>query len=98
MHTAVLDVGSNSAHLVIFQVSEEGAPLPLRSWKCPTRLAEAARKDGTIEASGVARVVSAVEEAAQLLQEERPEEMVAFATSAIRDASNAQEIVQRIEA
>ncbi|MBA9006353.1 Ppx/GppA phosphatase family protein [Thermomonospora cellulosilytica] len=97
MRTGVLDIGSNSAHLLVVDLMAGLPPLPVGAVKCPTRLAEAIGPDGTIEEPAVGRLVAAVRQAVEEARELEVDELVVFATSAVRDAANATEILGRIE-
>jgi exopolyphosphatase/guanosine-5'-triphosphate,3'-diphosphate pyrophosphatase len=93
MRTAILDVGSNSAHVKIVDLAV-GRPIrTLRSAKHPTRLAESLTPAGHIEQKSVDRVASAVAAAVRVANAEGATELIAFATSAIRDATNRRDVV-----
>ncbi|MFG2000276.1 Ppx/GppA phosphatase family protein [Spirillospora sp. NPDC048911] len=96
MRTAILDVGSNSAHLKIVDLVA-GEPIrTVLSVKRPTRLAEAIQPDGRISRTAVERLVSAVSEAHRAARAEGSAELIAFATSAVRDAVNRSDIVDQV--
>jgi exopolyphosphatase / guanosine-5'-triphosphate,3'-diphosphate pyrophosphatase len=63
MLPGVLDIGSNSAQLQVFEARPGAPPLPTHAVKEPTLLGEAFGPDGTIEPAGVDRVVVAVNKA-----------------------------------
>ena len=86
MRVAVLDVGSNTVHLRAGDVRQRWA----------LRLAERIGPDGDIEADGVAALVSASAQARQLAAEQSCDELVAVATSTVRDAANSAEVVERV--
>jgi exopolyphosphatase/guanosine-5'-triphosphate,3'-diphosphate pyrophosphatase len=56
MRIGVLDVGSNSAHLTIADVTPGHPPRTVTSVKHRTRLAEAVKEDGSISEKAVDRV------------------------------------------
>ncbi|MBC6460665.1 Ppx/GppA phosphatase family protein [Actinomadura sp. HBU206391] len=96
MRTAILDVGSNSAHLMIVDLAA-GRPIrTLGSVKRPTRLAESLTSDGHIERRAIDRVVSAVRAAAGVAGAQGATELIAFATSAVRDAANRHDVVAAV--
>src|SRR3954452_1179021 len=97
MRLGVLDIGSNSAQLQIVDTYPGAPPLPTHAVKEPTRLAECFEPDGSISAAGVERVVEAVRSAMSAARRFSVEELFAFATSAVRDATNRDEIVARLE-
>jgi exopolyphosphatase/guanosine-5'-triphosphate,3'-diphosphate pyrophosphatase len=96
MRIAVLDVGSNSAHLKILELVGTGPLIPVSSVKQPTRLAEAIGPDDRIERDAVERLVSAVQEAVEVARDSDADELIAFATSAVRDAANRCDIVDEV--
>jgi exopolyphosphatase/guanosine-5'-triphosphate,3'-diphosphate pyrophosphatase len=97
MRLGVLDVGSNSAQLQVVDAYAGAPPLPTQAVKEPTLLGEAYDEDGSIEAAGVQRVVTAVERAVDTAQRMKVEQLFVFATSAIRDAANNVAVADEIE-
>ena len=53
MRLGVLDIGSNTGHLLVVDAYRGAAPLPASSAKEPLRLAEHLADDGTITTAGV---------------------------------------------
>jgi exopolyphosphatase/guanosine-5'-triphosphate,3'-diphosphate pyrophosphatase len=98
MRIAVLDVGSNSAHLKIVDLLTGEPPLPVRTVKRPTRLAEAIDRQGAIGIEAVDRLAEAVAETAATTENHQVDKLIAFATSAVRDAANREEILARVRA
>jgi exopolyphosphatase / guanosine-5'-triphosphate,3'-diphosphate pyrophosphatase len=99
MRIGVLDVGSNSARLQVMDTSSGGAPpLPIYAVKEPTRLGEERGHDGVIEEPGLTRVIEAVARTLGAAQHWQLEQLYPFATAAIRDATNRDEVLQRVEA
>jgi exopolyphosphatase/guanosine-5'-triphosphate,3'-diphosphate pyrophosphatase len=97
MRLGVLDIGSNSAQLQIVDAHTGAPPLPALAVKEPTRLAELIEDSGEVAEEGVLRAVEAVDEALAAARRHRVEQLFLFATSAIRDASNRDDILDRIE-
>lgn len=93
----VLDIGSNSAQLQVVDLLHGGPPLPAYAVKQPTRLAEDIGPDGAISASGIDRVVAATSQAMQAASEHHVEMLYVFATAAIRDAANRDEVIDLVE-
>ncbi|GLY85790.1 Ppx/GppA phosphatase family protein [Actinoallomurus iriomotensis] len=98
MRIGVLDVGSNSAHLKIVELRPGRPPRPVRSVKHPTLLADAITPDGRIGAPAVERLVAAVGATARAAEDEHLDELIAFATSTVRDAANREPILERVAA
>jgi exopolyphosphatase/guanosine-5'-triphosphate,3'-diphosphate pyrophosphatase len=63
MLLGVLDIGSNSAQLQVFEARPGAPPLPTHAVKEPTLLGESFDPDGAIKPAGVDRVVEAVNRA-----------------------------------
>ena len=97
MRLGVLDVGSNTVHLVAVDAHSGGRPSPMSDWKQPLRLVEQLDKKGNIEDKGVDKLIDAVQEAADLSDNLKCEEFLAFATSAVRSATNADDVLKRVE-
>ncbi|MDX3226833.1 hypothetical protein [Streptomyces sp. ME19-01-6] len=97
MRLGVLDIGSQSAHLGIADLTPGGPPEPVTSLKRPVRLAEATDRQGVIDAEAIKRVVAAVTEAVAVAEAHDVETLVPFATSAIRDAANRPTVLAEVE-
>ena len=97
MRLGVLDVGSNTVHLVAVNATVGGRPTPMSDWKTPLRLVEQLDDDGNIHAKGVKRLISAVKEASELGKKLDCDEFIAFATSAVRSAPNSDEVLALVE-
>ncbi len=93
----VLDVGSNTVHLVAVDAYGGARPTPMSDWKQPLRLVELVDKKGNIEPKGIDKLVDAVQEAADLANNLKCEEMLAFATSAVRSATNAKDVLKQVK-
>jgi exopolyphosphatase/guanosine-5'-triphosphate,3'-diphosphate pyrophosphatase len=96
MRLGVLDVGSNSAQLLVVDGHPGAPPLPAHAVKEATLLGEAIEPDGSIAEDGVERVAEAVARAVVAAQHLGVDQLFPFATSAIRDAANRDEVVERI--
>jgi exopolyphosphatase/guanosine-5'-triphosphate,3'-diphosphate pyrophosphatase len=96
MRLGVLDVGSNTVHLLVVDAHRGAAPLPAYSHKTELRLAEHLEKDGKIAKEGADRLVSFVKEAAALAEDKGCESVLAFATSALREAPNGEKVLDRV--
>ncbi|GAB2554594.1 Ppx/GppA family phosphatase [Kribbella endophytica] len=96
MRLGVLDVGSNTVHLLVVDAHRGAAPLPAYSHKTELRLAEHLEKDGSIDRSGAENLVSFVKEAAELAEDKGCESVLAFATSALREAPNGLTVLERV--
>lgn len=84
-------------HLVGVDARSGGRPTPMSDWKQPLRLVELLDDEGNIEPRGVDKLVDAVGEAAGLSSKLKCEEFLAFATSAVRSATNSEEVLKKVE-
>ena len=98
MRIGVLDIGSNTGHLLIVDAFRGGPPVPAHSFSEPLRLAEHLDADGHLSADGVDRLAKYVVEASSQAEDKGAERVIAFATSAVRDAGNAEEVIARVHA
>ncbi|MGR8009092.1 Ppx/GppA phosphatase family protein [Streptomyces hypolithicus] len=96
MRLGVLDVGSNTVHLLVVDAHHGARPLPAHSHKADLRLAGLLDTDGAIGAEGVERLVATVAGALQAAEDKGCEDVLPFATSAVREASNADEVLARV--
>jgi exopolyphosphatase/guanosine-5'-triphosphate,3'-diphosphate pyrophosphatase len=96
MRLGVLDVGSNTVHLLVVDAHPGSHPNPVRTHKSELRLAELIGPDGRIGARGSTLLVDAVTAAAQAAEEERVDDLVAFATSAVREAVDGAEVLAQV--
>ena len=69
----------------------------MSDWKTPLRLVEQLDKDGNIHEKGMKKLISAVSEAAELGQKLGCDEFIAFATSAVRSATNSAKVLDEVE-
>ncbi|MGA5521038.1 Ppx/GppA phosphatase family protein [Streptomyces pseudogriseolus] len=96
MRLGVLDVGSNTVHLLVVDAHPGARPLPAHSHKAELRLAQLLDDDGSIGPGGIDRLVAVVHEALQAAEDKGVEELLPFATSAVRDARNADDVLGRV--
>ncbi len=96
MRMGVLDIGSNTGHLLIVDAYRGGPPLPAASFKESLRLAEHLDGEQRVTPDGVDRLVKYVEQARDEAEERGCSMVVAFATSAVRDALNADEVLSAV--
>jgi exopolyphosphatase/guanosine-5'-triphosphate,3'-diphosphate pyrophosphatase len=96
MRIGVLDVGSNTAHLLISDGSD-GVPLPVHAVKTKLRLAEHVGADGGLSTRAVKRLAAAVNDAVAQAQQCQVGEWFSYATAVVRDAPNQQEILSAVQ-
>ncbi|MGF7119892.1 hypothetical protein AB4Z09_03085 [Rhodococcus sp. TAF43] len=98
MRLGVLDVGSNTVHLLVVDAHRGGHPTPMSSTKATLRLAENTDDRGDITAVGADRLVTTVNDFAGIARSSGCGELMAFATSAVRDANNSEAVLSRVRA
>ena len=97
MRLGVLDVGSNTVHMLVVDAHPGARPVPAFSHKVDLRLAAHLEPDNTLSAVGEERLADLAVEAMRIAEDKGVEEFLAFATSAVREASNGDEVLARIE-
>ena len=96
MRLGVLDVGSNTVHLQVVDAHPGARPSPATNQKVELRLHEYLNKEGEITAEGVDLLETSIADAISHAKDFQTEEILAFATSAIRDATNGKDILDQI--
>src|SRR5438045_3674461 len=96
MRLGVLDVGSNTVHLLVVDAHRGAQPTPQHSDKHELRLAESLDGSGNLTEHGADNLVRAVTEARRQAKALDCDEMLAFATSAVREAGNSTEVLERV--
>ncbi|MFF4404673.1 Ppx/GppA family phosphatase [Streptomyces sp. NPDC001262] len=96
MRLGVLDVGSNTVHLLVVDAHPGARPLPAHSHKAELRLAELIDDEGAISDAGVERLIAVIKDALEAAEDKGVEEVLPFATSAVREAPNADDVLARV--
>ncbi len=96
MRMGVLDIGSNTGHLLIVDAFRGGPPVPAHSYKEPLRLAEHLDTDNSVSGDGIASLIKYVREAKAEAEDLGCTTIIAFATSAVRDAVNADDVLNQV--
>src|SRR6476620_4047485 len=96
MRLGVLDIGSNTGHLLVVDARRGAAPLPAYSHKEPLRLAEHL-EDGEISRSGIKALTRFVADAVVVAEDKGALDMLGFATSAVRDAGNCDAVLDHVD-
>jgi exopolyphosphatase / guanosine-5'-triphosphate,3'-diphosphate pyrophosphatase len=98
MRLGVLDVGSNTVHLLVVDAHQGARPLPAFSYKEELHLTDYLDAHNRLSQQCARRLLEFVTEAMRIAEDKGVQELVAFATSAIRDAANGDDILAWIEA
>jgi exopolyphosphatase/guanosine-5'-triphosphate,3'-diphosphate pyrophosphatase len=96
MRLGVLDVGSNTVHLLLVDAHRGAHPWPMHSEKTVLRLAERIGRRGALVDESADALVEAVAAARKAADEHGVEDLLAFATSAVRDATNSAAVLARV--
>lgn len=96
MRMGVLDIGSNTGHLLVVDAFRGAPPVPAYSLKEPLRLAEHLDEDQAVTSEGIDRLVDYVTTARLAAEDKGCATVLAFATSAVRDAVNADDVIDRV--
>lgn len=85
-------------HLLVVDAHQGGRPIPAFSHKEEIRLGENLDADNRLSERCARRLHEFVQESLQIAEDKGVHELLAFATSAVRDAANGDELLARIEA
>jgi len=96
--TAVIDLGSNSVRMVIFEKTSRYGFHLLHEEKSRVRISEAAYQNGgTLQTPAINRTIAALNNFVSITQAFKVRKILFVATSAVRDASNAQEFIKMVK-
>ncbi|TDE98936.1 Ppx/GppA family phosphatase [Occultella glacieicola] len=98
MRLGVLDIGSNTVHLVVVDVVRGAHPNPDLDERVTLRLMQYLTDEGAISEEGITALLEAVDGAVLRAREQRVDEVLTMVTSAVREASNGESVLARIRA
>lgn len=96
MKVAVIDMGTNTFHLIIVEVDKGDFRIVFRE-KTAVKIGEKGINHGMITEEAITRALKALNRFNEVIKEEEVEQVFATATSAIRNARNGQELVRLIK-
>lgn len=96
MRLGVLDVGSNTVHLQVMDAHHGSAPLAYQSFKEEIRLAEFLTDNGELSITGIETLLKTLNRLKNEAKEIQLDDMLAFATSAIREATNSDQVLDAV--
>ncbi len=96
MRLGVLDIGSNTVHLLLVDAHPGARPVPFATHKRPLSLVAFLDREGNITARGAQELESFVAEAREFALGHNAEDLLAFCTSAIREASNGADVLEQV--
>jgi exopolyphosphatase/guanosine-5'-triphosphate,3'-diphosphate pyrophosphatase len=97
MRLGVLDVGSNTVHLLVVDAHPGARPMPAFSHKTHLRLADLLEDGNRLSATGENRLCEAVADALRIAEDKGVEDLLAFATSAVREAVNGDQVLAAVK-
>lgn len=97
MRLGVLDVGSNTVNLQIMDAHYGAPPTPQSSFKVELRLTEYLVDDGSISQLGIEKLILAIKKVFDDSKRLQIDDLLSFATSAIREAKNSDDILNRVK-
>ena len=96
MKIGVIDIGTNSCHLLVADIGRQGEIAVLDTDKIPLRLGRHLNAQGELSAEGIANTKVAVERMKEICKGYRAE-VKAVATHAVRSAVNQHELIQAVQ-
>lgn len=97
MRLAVIDCGTNTFNLLIVDTLHRSSYKKVFNTRIPVKLGEGAINSGYIAPEPFKRGIDAIKTFNNYLTHHQVEKVMAFATSAIRDASNGREFVEEVK-
>jgi exopolyphosphatase / guanosine-5'-triphosphate,3'-diphosphate pyrophosphatase len=98
MRLGVLDVGSNTVHLLVVDAYQGARPVPAYSHKAELRLGDHLDSGNRLSRDCALQLRAFVDEALVVAEDKGAQQLLAFATSAVRDAVNGDELLAWIQA
>ena len=96
MKIGVIDIGTNSCHLLVADIGRQGDIAVLDTDRIPLRLGRYLDAHGELTAEGIANTQAAVERMKEICKGYRAE-VKAVATHAVRSAINQHELIQAVQ-
>jgi exopolyphosphatase / guanosine-5'-triphosphate,3'-diphosphate pyrophosphatase len=96
MRLGVLDVGSNTVHLQVVDTHPGARPNAAFNYKEELRLTQYLTDEHKISDEGVTNLRKCIQNAIAQSQQAKTQELLPFATSALREATNGDEIIKNI--
>ena len=97
MRLGVLDVGSNTVHLLVVDAHQGARPVPAFSHKAELRLGDHLDAGNRLSQDCAMQLRDFVDDALRIAEDKGVQELLAFATSAVRDAVNGDEVLAWIQ-
>lgn len=97
MRLGILDIGSNTVHMLVVDAHYGARPSPAAQERSVIRLMTFLDEDGSINDAGVAAITEAVDKAMVFARRFGVEEVIGIVTSALREATNGAEVLAMLE-
>jgi exopolyphosphatase/guanosine-5'-triphosphate,3'-diphosphate pyrophosphatase len=97
MRLGVLDIGSNTVHLLLVDAYPGAPPVPFASYKRSLQLVAFLDESGAVSEIGQRELVEFITGAVHFAQDNLAEDFLAFAPSAIREAANGADVLARVQ-
>src|SRR5579859_4372682 len=95
MKTAIIDMGTNTFHLLVAEIGANGFDILLRE-RIPVRIGVGGINQGVVTEAAVIRAIDGLMKFRETLNDWPVEKVFAFGTSALRNARNGNEVVSAI--
>ncbi len=95
---AILDLGTNTFHLLIAEMNDRDEFVVREKYKIPVKLGEDGLTSGQLSEKAFERGIRGLRRIKKLIDTKKANKVLAFATSAIRSASNGKEFIRQAKA
>lgn len=96
MRVAIIDLGTNSVRFDVHSLGDSGNATLLHREKLMIRLGQGVFLKGRMDPAAIERTVEAMDHFRQIASSLRVRRIVAFGTSALREAADSSELVQKV--
>ncbi|PIR22006.1 MAG: hypothetical protein COV44_10185, partial [Deltaproteobacteria bacterium CG11_big_fil_rev_8_21_14_0_20_45_16] len=97
MRVGVIDLGTNSIRFDIHEIQGAGEIKCLQRYKEMVRLGDEVFRTSRLQEPTIQRSIDALQKFTRLMKKEGVDEIVAAATSAVREAKNAKDFLRRVK-
>ncbi len=94
--TGIIDIGSNTVRLAVYQLADNGAYRVLDQGRWPARLSQRMDKEGALPDEAVEELTEVLRHFSRICRKHGAQSIRAVATAAIRQAINRDSIIQRL--
>jgi len=93
---AIIDMGTNTFHLMLATINQEGFTINSRE-KVPVKIGMGGINQGYITDDGVGRAITTMKSFKKTIHDAGIETVLSFGTSALRNARNGEDVIKRME-